>query len=129
MDCIFCKIVAGEIPAMKVYEDENFLAFLDIMPVAHGHTLVIPKEHHPMMTDTPDALVAEAFVLIKKIIMAVKQATGARLVATSVIGDEVPHFHIHLIPRHQGDGLSTWPRGQYAEGEGQVIADKIKNAL
>jgi len=128
-DCIFCKIIAGEIPATKVYQDDDALAFLDINPVAPGHTLVIPKHHHPLMIDVPDELVSHLFILAKRIMKSIKATTQAYLVNIAVAGDEVPHFHIHLIPRHQGDNLDTWPRGTYAEGEKESMAEKIKQLM
>lgn len=128
-DCIFCSIANGKIPATKVYEDAQAVAFLDIQPVAPGHVLIIPKTHHQLMTDTPDALVAALFQLAKRLMVALQAATNAHLISLSVIGDEVPHFHIHLIPRHRDDGLSSWPRGQYADGQAAAIAEKIKSSL
>ena len=125
-DCIFCKIVAGEIPSTKIYEDDTAIGFLDINPVSKGHTLLIPKAHHQMMIDTPDELVAKLFVTTKKILKAIQAATKSHLVGVSVMGDEVPHFHIHLIPRHADDGLSGWSRGVYIENEKEEIAAEIK---
>ncbi len=129
-DCIFCKIVAGEIQSAKVYEDDKILAFLDINPVNHGHVLVIPKAHHPKMEETPDAVVADIFVQSKKLMPAVKKAMNADYVAVSVVGTDVPHFHVHLIPRRADDGLAGfWPTKKYGEKEMEAVAGKIKNAL
>ncbi len=129
-DCIFCNIVRGGIPAAKVYEDDKILSFLDINPVQHGHILVIPKAHYPKLEETPDAVVADIFVQSKKMMTAVKQATKADYVVLSVVGTEVPHLHIHLIPRFHQDGLAGfWPRGTSTEKERMAIADKIKAAL
>ena len=129
-DCIFCKIVAGEIPGAKVYEDDKILSFLDINPVQHGHVLVIPKAHYPQLEETPDAVVADIFVQSKKLMMAVKKATNADYVVLSVVGTEVPHLHIHLIPRFHRDGLAGfWPRGSSTEKERKVVAEKIRAAL
>jgi len=126
-NCIFCKIVKGEIPAAKVYEDEKILAFLDINPVNFGHTLVIPKEHYPTFIDLPDELIKEIFTRAKKLIPAIKQAMNADYVVLSVVGVDVPHFHLHLIPRNFNDGLANfWPTKKYGEGELQQVADKIK---
>lgn len=128
--CIFCSIVKGKIPAAKVYEDEQILAFLDINPVNHGHVLVIPKEHHEVMTETPDSVLADMFVKSKKLMGAVKEAMQADFVAVSVVGTDVPHFHIHLIPRHKGDGLAGfWPTKKYGEKEMSAVAEKIRASL
>ena len=129
-DCIFCKIIAGDIPAHKVYQDDEFLAFLDINPVADGHTLLIPKSHHQMMGDVPDELLGRAFIATKKLIPSIKQALGADFVAVSVVGVDVPHFHIHLIPRRHDDGLADfWPTKKYQAGEAEKIVEQIKAAL
>lgn len=129
-DCIFCKIVKGEIPSAKTYEDGKILAFLDINPVNHGHLLVIPKEHHTKLEETPDAVVADMFVKSKKLMVAVKKAMNADYVAVSVVGTDVPHFHIHLIPRLFTDGLAGfWPTKKYVEKEIEIAAEKIRSVL
>jgi histidine triad (HIT) family protein len=126
MDCVFCKIIAGEIPAAKIYEDEKVLAFLDINPVTPGHTLLIPKEHHQMMTDMPDELLGICFAKAKELMIKIKQGLEADFVAVSVVGIDVPHFHIHLIPRKMNDGLANfWPTTKYKEGEMEKVAEKI----
>ncbi|MEI7497691.1 MAG: HIT domain-containing protein [Candidatus Falkowbacteria bacterium] len=125
-NCIFCKIVAGEIPSAKVYEDDKVLAFLDINPVNYGHALIIPKAHHQMMPDVPDDLLAYCFVKAKELMVKIKTALGADFVSVSVAGTEIPHFHIHLIPRYYDDGLHSWPMKKYEEGKINEIVDKIK---
>ena len=128
-DCIFCKIIASEIPSANVYEDEQFLAFLDINPVAPGHTLLIPKAHHPMMADLPDELIGPIYQAAKQLMQRIKAAMAADFVALSVVGVDMPHFHIHLIPRRSGDGLANfWPTRTYAEGELDRVAAKIRDA-
>lgn len=128
--CIFCKIVNNEIPADKVYEDDKIVAFLDINPVTPGHTLVIPKAHHEMMVDTPDELVPYIFIQCKKLMKDLKVAMEADFVVLSVVGIDVPHFHVHLIPRKHGDDLANfWPTEKYAEGEAGEIAEKIRNNI
>jgi histidine triad (HIT) family protein len=125
--CIFCRIVAGEIPAAKVYEDDKCLAFLDIRPVAPGHALLIPKEHFSSMVETPDDLVAYLYVKAKELMPKIKKSMGADYVSISVVGTEVPHFHIHLIPRRFNDGLAGfWPTGEYAPGGMIEAAEKIR---
>jgi histidine triad (HIT) family protein len=129
MSCIFCKIIAGEIPAAKVYEDETCFAFLDIQPVHKGHTLLVPKAHHEMMINTPDELVATLYVTAKKLMKAIKLATGCDFVMLSVVGVDVPHFHIHLMPRFSNDGLHGWPTQAYEAGEDVEVAKKISDSL
>ncbi len=129
-DCIFCKIVQGKIPADKIYEDENMLAFLDINPVNHGHVLVAPKVHHPRLEETPDAVVADIFVQSKRLMTGIKEAMLADYVAVSVVGTEVPHLHIHLIPRSSKDGLAGfWPTKKYGEREKEEVAERIRSVL
>jgi histidine triad (HIT) family protein len=127
MDCLFCKIIAGEIPAEKIYEDDKVLAFLDINPVTYGHTLIIPKEHYPMMPDVPDELLGHCFIKAKELMIKIKKAMESDYVSVSVSGIDIPHFHIHLIPRKMGDKLQGWPTINYAEDEMGGIAEKIKS--
>jgi histidine triad (HIT) family protein len=127
MSCIFCKIIAGEIPASKIYEDEKCLAFLDISPVTNGHVLLIPKEHFVSMPETPDDLVAYLFVKTKELMIKIKKAMRADYISLSVVGTDVPHLHIHLIPRNYNDGLADfWPTKKYGEGEMEAVAEKIR---
>lgn len=126
---IFGKIIRGEIPATKVYEDEQFLAFLDINPVAKGHTLLLPKQHYIWMQDLPDALIGDIFIKSKELIVAIKNATGCDLVEVVVEGKDVPHFHIHLIPGFLEHKNATWEHVSYEEGEALSFAEKIKSAL
>ncbi len=129
-ECVFCKIVKKEIPADIVYEDNEVLAFLDIQPVNFGHTLVIPKKHYEKMENTPDDALSVVFTNTKKLMKAVKEAMSADFVALSVIGIDVPHFHVHLIPRYFNDNMPIfWPRKEYRNGEKEKIAEKIKNEL
>lgn len=129
-NCIFCKIIAGEISCEKIYEDDKIFVFLDIRPVQPGHTLIIPKEHDQMMVDTPDELVAYIFTKAKYFMNVLKSAMQAGYVAVSVVGIEVPHFHVHLIPRKMDDGLANWwPTEKYADGQAQEVLEKIKNQL
>ena len=128
-DCIFCKIIAGEIPAEKIYEDDKVLAFLDINPVTYGHTLIIPKEHYEMMTDMPEELLCYCFAKAKELMVKIKEATEADYVLVTVSGIDVPHFHIHLISRKSTDGLSEWPRIEYNEGEMKKAGEKIRNLV
>ena len=95
-NCIFCKIVAGEIPAYKIYEDENFLAFLDINPRSPGHTQVIPKNHHRWVWDAPD--VGEYFEIVRKIALAQQKAFNTEQIHSKIDGTDVYHAHIWVFP-------------------------------
>ena len=97
-ECIFCKIVAGEIPSKKLYEDEKFLAFLDIRPASKGHTLVIPKAHSETFLDMPDADEKEMFAVVQKLGKKLKNSLNAKLIFLLVMGEEVAHTHVHLLP-------------------------------
>ena len=97
-DCIFCKIVEGTIPASKTYEDELVIAFPDIRPKAPGHTLLITKAHYQWFYELPDELSDHVFRVAKKLARELKEKHGANLVKMSVVGDQVPHVHVHLIP-------------------------------
>ena len=103
LNCIFCKIIAGEIPSYKVYEDDQFFAFLDITPKNKGHTLLIPKKHYRWVWEIEEEYSKAA----NKIANALKKAFDTELVVSFVIGEQVPHAHIHLVPRHKGDGHGT----------------------
>jgi len=95
-DCIFCKIVAGEIPCYKIYEDERFLAFLDVLPLTDGHTLVIPKKHFKVVYDVEP--IGEYFKVISKVANHYRRVLSQKLLVSLVIGEGVPHAHYHLIP-------------------------------
>lgn len=95
-NCIFCKIVKGEVPAHKVYEDDKFLAFLDIRPLSPGHTLVIPKDHYRFVWDVPNT--GEYFEVAKKIAKSQQKSFGTEVIWSKIMGDEVPHAHIWVFP-------------------------------
>ena len=97
-NCIFCKIGKKEIPAKVIYEDKDHIAFLDIRPYTRGHTLVIPKKHYINFLDLPKSEVTELFGLAQEIAKKLKSAFRAQLIFLSVMGEEVPHTHVHLIP-------------------------------
>ncbi len=129
-NCIFCKIIKKEIPADIVFEDEDTLAFLDIKPVNIGHLLIIPREHHQFLQDTPDDVATNVFLRVKKLIDPLKKALGADFVTISVVGMDVPHFHVHLIPRYKKDGLASfWPTKDSATDERKIVAEKIRKIL
>ena len=108
-DCIFCSIVAGDIPARTVYEDDDVLAFLDANPLAPGHTLVIPKDHHETLQDVPDEQAEQLLTTIYRLTPIVEDAVDADASTIgfnngAAAGQEVPHVHGHIIPRFEGDG-------------------------
>lgn len=115
-NCIFCKIVKGEIPAMKVHEDDNFLAFLDVRPLAPGHVQVIPKDHYRWVWDVPN--IGEYFEVVRKIALGQKKAFNTDIVRSQIYGEEVPHAHIWVWPEIKNDDSNL-------EGN----AKKLKEAL
>ena len=134
-DCIFCKIVKGEIPANKIYETESVLAFLDISPVNIGHSLVVSKEHYKNIYETPEEILESMIRAAKIIAKAVKSKMGADGVNVTMnnepaAGQIVFHSHIHIIPRLVDDGFKMWyGKRPYNEGEADEIAQKIISAL
>lgn len=133
--CIFCRIVAGQIPSLKVLEDELALAFLDIGPLADGHTLLIPKDHHRDLRDLPPETLAAISSHLPRLASAVMQATratGLNLLQNTGAssGQAVFHVHFHLIPRREGDGLGyPWKAGKYAAGAADAWRQRIIEAL
>lgn len=126
MPSIFSRIVAGEIPCYKVAEDERFLAFLDISPLTKGHTLVIPKQEIDYLFDLDDDLYLGLQLFAKKVALAIKQAIPCTRVGVAVMGMEVPHAHIHLIPiKKEGDMLISNPKLQLPKEEMAQIANSI----
>ena len=125
---IFSKIAAGEIPSYKCAENEKFYAFLDINPVVKGHTLVIPRREVDYIFDMDDDEIAEFQVFAKKVALAIKKAFPCKKVAEVVLGLEVPHAHIHLIPmQSEGDVDFRREKLKLTEEEFQEIASKIYN--
>ncbi len=128
-DCIFCKIVKKEIPCNLVYEDENFLAFLDIEPVSDGHLLIIPKKHIIWMQDADDKIISGIFKLSKKLMTVIKNGLNCDYVQLSIAGTDVPHFHIHLIPRYLNDGLPKFKTKKFNKKDAGKIVEKITKKL
>lgn len=130
--CVFCKIVEGEIPCYKVYEDDSVLAFLDIAPVNPGHTLVIPKKHYQNFEEIPEELLAKVMLVVKKVGASLKNNLGIKGYNAyenndPIAGQVIPHFHFHVIPRNETDGLELWPQGEkYQAADAQAVASKIK---
>ncbi len=127
--CIFCKIIDKKIPAEIVDETPETISFLDINPVNAGHVLVIPKEHIENMPSSSDKTISDVFTTARKMMKKVKNATNADYVAISVVGLDVPHLHVHVIPRFNNDGMADfWPTKQYTGDEAKTVADKIRQA-
>lgn len=130
MASIFSKIVNGEIPAYKVAEDENYLAFLDIFPVAKGHTLVIPKKEIDYIFDLDDDLYNGLQVFAKKVAIGLKKAIPCQKVGVLVLGLEVPHAHIHLIPMQtEADVLNFSSKKKFTPEEFNEIKELISSNI
>ncbi|GHV38689.1 HIT family protein [Bacteroidia bacterium] len=130
MPSIFSKIVAGEIPSYKVAEDDNFYAFLDINPMAKGHTLVIPKKEIDYLFDLDDSLLKDMTVFSKKVAKAIEKAIPCKRVGMMVIGMEVPHAHIHLIPINKESDMSlSNQKVKMEQAEFEEIARNIRENL
>jgi histidine triad (HIT) family protein len=134
-NCIFCKIIAGEIPSATVYEDEDFKVIMDISPAAQGHTIILPKKHSGNLFELDIDTASKALVVARKVAIAMEQelkCDGINLLQNNgeAAGQTVHHFHIHLVPRYLGDQVKmTWVQGSYAEGEAAVIAAAIAARL
>lgn len=127
MATIFSKIIAGDIPSYKVAEDECFYAFLDINPLAKGHTLVVPKREVDYIFDLDDEELAAMQVFAKRVALAIQQAFPCKKVGQAVIGLEVPHAHIHLIPiQKESDMIFSRPKLQLTDDEFKAIAEAIR---
>ncbi len=130
MATIFTKIIKGEIPCYKIAEDDNYFAFLDINPLTRGHTLVIPKMEIDYLFDLDDNIIAGLHVFAKKIARAIDQVMDCQRVGVAVLGLEVPHAHVHLIPiNNLYDIEFSRPKLKLAEEEFEEIAEKIRSAL
>jgi histidine triad (HIT) family protein len=130
MDCLFCKIVGGEIPSVKVYEDDHTFAFLDIQPNNIGHTLVIPKDHSENIYTISEESFCNTMKTVRKVAIAIKKAVSADGINIAMnneasAGQAVFHSHIHIIPRFKTDGYKHWPHVKYKDGEDKEIANKI----
>ena len=129
-DCLFCKIIAGEIPSQKVYEDEHTFAFLDIHPINRGHTLVIPKAHHANLYEVPKETFAQVMETVRMLAPKIKQAVGSEGINIGInneaaAGQLVFHLHVHIIPRFTGDGHEHWHGNPYQDGDIKTIGDII----
>jgi histidine triad (HIT) family protein len=134
-DCVFCGIVAGSVPAFKVFDGPEGIAFLDTRPVFKGHVLVVPRPHVVTLPDLPVEDVAPYFELVRLIAAAVPPALDAQgtfVAVNNIVSQSVPHLHTHVVPRTKGDGLRGffWPRHRYAgDEEAAGYAAKISKQL
>jgi histidine triad (HIT) family protein len=134
-DCIFCKILAGQIPCEKILEDEHSLAFMDIGPLAEGHVLLIPREHYETVDQMPADAAAGLLRHLPALVRAVQAATGCGGVNVlqnngKLAHQEVPHVHFHVIPRDAGDKFHfNWPAGKYPAGRMETLAEAIRGRL
>jgi histidine triad (HIT) family protein len=134
-DCLFCSIVAGSVPAFKVADTPDGVAFLDIRPVFKGHVLVVPRPHIVTLPDLPAELLTGYVELVQRIAAAVPRALGAQgtfVAINNVVSQSVPHLHNHVVPRTKGDGLRGffWPRTKYAsDDEAESYAERIGKEL
>ncbi len=134
MDCVFCKIVSGDIPAKILKETEHSIAFLDAFPLAKGHVLVIPKKHHQKIQDMSSEENTDLFALVHSMISKVDSLSGSTLVAVhngKDAGQEVPHVHVHLVPRKANDGADAIhsmfnPMQKLSEDEIDELYEKLK---
>ena len=129
MASIFTKIISGEIPSFKIYEDNNYLAFLDINPNALGHTLCIPKKEINEIFDLDDETLSGLMIFSKKVAHAIKKAVVCKRVGVSIIGLEVPHVHVHLIPINKMNDMSFESKINLTQDEFIEIMKKIKSYI
>jgi histidine triad (HIT) family protein len=123
---IFTKIVKGEIPAYKVAEDDRYLAFLDVFPTTKGHTLVIPKQQIDYLFDLDDELYLGLMAFAKKVAAAVEKAVPCKRVGVAVVGLEVPHAHVHLIPINKMADMNFANKQKFSKEEFEEVAEKIR---
>jgi histidine triad (HIT) family protein len=128
-ECLFCRIVAGELPASLVFEDAESVAFLDTRPLFPGHLLLIPKAHYETLADLPEKLVTSLFLNTQQLATVVKEtmeAEGTFVAMNNVVSQSVPHFHVHIVPRKRKDGLKGffWPRRKYENADEQEVVRK-----
>jgi len=134
-NCIFCKIIAGEIPSTTVYEDNDFKAIMDIFPAAKGHVIILPKKHYANLYELEENIAAKALLVAKKIAIAVKEelrCDGINILQNNgeAAGQTVFHFHMHVIPRYNSDKVQiSWGQGNYEEGEASSLAESIAGRI
>ena len=135
-DCLFCKIAAGQVPAIKVYEDADVVAFMDIGPIVKGHTLVVPKVHCDPLMETPEPVLHKLISVVRRVARAQVTGLGADGVNVTqangrAAGQVIPHIHFHVIPRFLTDGHHwNWvPKSYATPDEMQQFADRLRQAL
>ena len=134
-NCLFCRIVSGDLSVVVVYEDKNALAFLDHRPLFPGHTLLVPREHVETFGDLPAAQVGPFFQtaqLLSRVVESAMEAEGTFVAMNNRVSQSVPHLHVHIVPRRRKDGLKGffWPRTKYKnQEEMEVVKQKIAAAL
>lgn len=134
-NCIFCKIIAGEIPSATVYEDDDFKAILDIAPAAKGHVIILSKKHYSNLFELEDDTASKALIAARKIAKAILSelhCDGVNLLQNNgeAAGQSVFHFHIHVIPRYQEDNLNIpWTQIKYEDGEAAALAAAISKRI
>jgi len=134
-NCLFCRIVSGEVPAVVVYQDKNTLAFLDHRPLFPGHTLLVPRAHYETLGDLPAAQVEPFFKnaqLLSRVIERAMEAEGSFVAMNNRVSQSVPHLHVHIVPRRRKDGLKGffWPRTKYkSDEEMEVVREKISSEI
>jgi len=133
-NCIFCKIIAGEIPSRKIFENDSVFAILDINPVSRGHLLVIAKKHTETLSEMEEEGIAPLFSAVRRLGRAVQKVTGAdgfNVIVNNgpAAGQVIPHTHVHVIPRFVGDGLQEWPHIKLADQEMDELAGQIAGAV
>ena len=134
-NCLFCRIVSGDLPATIVYEDKNSLAFLDHRPLFHGHTLLVPREHYETLGDVSPELIEpyfQAAQLLSLVVESAMDAEGTFVAMNNRVSQSVPHLHVHIVPRRRKDGLKGffWPRTKYkSDEEMKEVQNKIQAAL
>ena len=131
MSCLFCRIAAGEVEALRVAEDEHCVAFLDHRPLFPGHVLLVPRLHVATLTDLPDPLLAPLMRWTRTLARAVEEALaaeGAFVAVNHKVSQSVPHLHVHVVPRRRGDGLKGffWPRHPYRDA---AHAEEVRAAI
>ncbi len=134
MDCVFCRIVAGDLPAAMVLDEPDLVAFLDARPVFKGHVLLVPREHVVTLPDLPAALRDPFLAAAQRLATAAVEGLGAQgsfVAMNNTVSQSVPHLHLHVVPRTKGDGLRGffWPRTKYADGEAEDYAARLREAL
>jgi len=133
--CVFCAIIAGDVPATMVMRDDDVAAFLDARPLFKGHVLVVPRGHVPTLYDVPPAALGTLFAAVQRIARAVEAGLGVDgtfIAMNNKVSQSVPHLHVHVVPRKRKDGLRGffWPREPYADdAEREAFAAKIRAAL